>query len=195
MGVQIIWVRHGQSQVNYEKKVPGQSLNSALTDEGIVHARHAARLCSRMGKVDTLYASDALRARQTAQIIAEQLSMPIYLNPLLREQSFGSLEGTPVDALCEQQVPEGADIADIAWGGGESVADVYRRLVRFASLLEKSVQDRIIIVAHADAYRIFKAVLEHRSHRDVDWNESGLDYGQIAQITYPHRKEQMRKGR
>lgn len=113
--------------------------------------------------------SDQLRAVQTARIIADRLNLSVVLDPALREQALGRLEGLSYDDLVPEPVPEGQHISEVRWGGGESVADVHARLTRFVAQLAEQSHDEVVIVSHGDTLRILLAVLDGRSHRDVDW--------------------------
>jgi len=84
-------VRHGETEWNIKGKIQGQK-DSSLTSNGIVQAQKAA---SRFKKVlfDKVFSSDLLRAKRTAEIIALEHKLAVKTNELLRERSFGKLEG------------------------------------------------------------------------------------------------------
>ena len=158
-------------------------MSSPLTSKGRDQARQAASQLKKMvtGSAE-IHCSDALRAIQTARIIATHLGVELTIDPLLREQSLGKLEGQPVAMLSEQPVPPGTDIADIAWGGGESLRDVHRRLDQFMTRLRASqpTVDTIILVGHGDAMRVLTTWYAGKDYRAIDWDQPGLGYGQAA---------------
>lgn len=116
-----------------------------------------------------IWSSDQVRALQTARIVASAHALDIQPEPLLREQCFGALEGRLTSELKEEPVPDGQHISEIPWGGGESVADVYRRMERLIGLLraEFGPKDHVALVSHGDAIRTLVAVIDGRGHRDV----------------------------
>ncbi len=167
-------VRHGQTMWNVEGRVMGQTMDVPLTETGFIEAAHAAgELVDRPLKA--VWSSDQLRAQQTAEIVALRHGLDLHLTPLLREQSLGDLEGRQASELSEQSTPDGMDVSEVRWGGGESVADVHRRMQTLMTELSDqfSDDDEVALVSHGDAIRVLMAVLEGRSHRDVEWSALG----------------------
>lgn len=162
-------VRHGQSVWNLERRLQGQTMDVPLTPLGMSQARAAAGLLAHR-PVAAIWSSDQLRALQTAEVLAAALGVPVQLSRALREQGLGSLEGRHYDDLVEEPVPEGLHISEVRWGGGESVADVHRRLTAFLAALPKSQGD-VVLVSHGDTLRVLLAVLAGRGHREVEWGE------------------------
>lgn len=164
----LVLVRHGESTWNVEGRLQGQTMEVPLTKRGQEQARLVADEVARLVPADTpVWSSDQLRARQTAEVVADRLSSEVCLSPLLREQALGELEGRLTSELSAEPVPEGEHISEIRWGGGESVADVY---VRSQSVLEQLPDGDLVIVGHGDSLRVLLAALEDRGHRDVDYD-------------------------
>lgn len=163
-------VRHGQTNWNAEGRLQGQTMDVPLSDDGVREAHDAA---SRLADIPltALWTSDQLRATQTAETIAAHHDVAPYPTALLREQSLGVMEGRLTAELTEQQVPDGHDISEIRWGGGESIKDVHHRMTRLVSQLrdEFGDDDEVALVSHGDALRVLLAVLDGRGHRDVIW--------------------------
>lgn len=67
-----------------------------------------------------------VRARQTAHIVAE--GRDVTEVPALREVQLGAMEGLSYDDLRPEPTPEGIDVSEVRWAGGESLADVAARL-------------------------------------------------------------------
>ena len=89
-----LWlVRHGQTDWNLAGRWQGQSPQAP----GLNEAGRAQALALRSqlaGKqVAAIYSSDLLRARQTAELLAEPLGLPVNLDPRLREMDLGDWEG------------------------------------------------------------------------------------------------------
>ncbi|WP_410513807.1 histidine phosphatase family protein [Paenibacillus sp. BR2-3] len=86
-------IRHGSTFWNQEGRAQGHTDNS-LDEEG---RQQAAAIAERLSgeQWDYIYSSDLLRARQTAEIIAERLGIEIAgLVPGIREMNGGLIEGT-----------------------------------------------------------------------------------------------------
>lgn len=99
----MILIRHGETDWNRELRFQGQ-VDVALNETGLEQAR---RLAARMRgeRANSLYMSDLLRARQTAEPIAGQLSLQGVADAQLREQSFGIVDGMRSDDI-QQQYPD-----------------------------------------------------------------------------------------
>jgi len=74
-------------------------INTPLTDEGRQQAKRAGRAAKRHD-IDTIVCSPLARARETAEIAAKEIGLPIseiHVNALLIERDFGPLDGQPYD--------------------------------------------------------------------------------------------------
>jgi len=87
----ILLIRHGETAWNAERRLQGH-LDIPLNPEGERQARLlAAALAGE--PLDVLVSSDLMRARQTAQAIADLRGMPLQITPGLRERCYGGFEG------------------------------------------------------------------------------------------------------
>ena len=165
----LLLLRHGESEWNLTGRVQGQAPGVQLTDRGWEQARQAAAALRGSG-ASRLLASDLLRAQQTAQVIAQELGLPVTSASELREQALGELEGWAWRDLREEPTPPGVHINEVRWGGGESVADMYARLTGFCErLLAQADGETVALVTHAGTIQVLRAVLADQGHRDVDW--------------------------
>ena len=93
---QLTLIRHGETDWNRDRRIQG-STDIPLNDTGRMQARDAAALLreSLDPRVPTVIAaSDLSRARETAEIIADELGIARpRLYPALRERSYGEAEG------------------------------------------------------------------------------------------------------
>jgi probable phosphoglycerate mutase len=152
----ILLVRHGETDWNRERRIQGQT-DTPLNDLGREQARAlAAELADE--RIDAVYASDLSRARETAEILAERLDLPVVLDAALRERDFGNWEGQTVAEL-DRSWP-GAFArwhtgGEGEWQGGEGHAELAER-VRGAvrRLAAAHPGDRILLVAHGGPMRI-----------------------------------------
>lgn len=94
---ELILIRHGETDWNRELRFQGQ-VDVGLNATGLEQAR---RLAQRLAgeSAQALYASDLMRAQQTAQPVARQLGLAGVAEPQLREQSFGVVDGMRVDDI------------------------------------------------------------------------------------------------
>ena len=93
----LLLVRHGETDWNAEGRLQGHT-DTPLNDYG---RRQAAALGEDLAGdgIDAVYSSDLARARETAEIVAGRLGLPVVLEPGLREKNWGSWEGlTPRSA-------------------------------------------------------------------------------------------------
>lgn len=147
----IYLVRHGQSTWNRDGLLQGQTPHPPLTEPGRRQAARAGELIhARSAHVDVYVASDQVRARQTAEIIAD--GRPVVLDPRLRERHAGRLEGMTTAAGM-------AEVADFDWsdpaarlgGSGESARDVAERM---AAVLGEYRDRTAVLVSHGDTIRL-----------------------------------------
>ena len=155
----LLLVRHGQSTWNAEGRCQGQSrdaggLSAAGEAQALATAEELAKKLARSQEpvADVVLASDLLRARQTAEIIADVLGLPIQLDAGLREQSLGELEGRLYTEPFGDSTVQGT--IDELWrdpfrtpDGGESVSDMYHRVRTTLTRLSKQDPGRTLVVA------------------------------------------------
>jgi broad specificity phosphatase PhoE len=101
----IFLVRHGETEWNLAGRMQGQ-MDSPLTPLGLDQARRNARLLrSLMGDLTgfTLISSPLGRARKTAQIIGEALSMTPAFDPRLVEIGLGEWDGLTFEQINERR--------------------------------------------------------------------------------------------
>lgn len=131
-----IWlVRHGQTDWNLNGIYQGQS-DVPLNETGVTQARElAASLVNT--RFDAIYASDLVRARRTAEIIAEVVRLPVSTDPRLREINQGVWEGQSIQSVLERYKPDFSRnpkyITTPRAEGAESLADVITRMVAAAN--------------------------------------------------------------
>jgi broad specificity phosphatase PhoE len=93
----IYLVRHGQNPANITKEFSYRRVDYSLTPTGIEQAQQTAAYFKHM-PIDEIYASPLKRARETAEIIAQELKLPVTLMEQFREINVGSLEDQPPTA-------------------------------------------------------------------------------------------------
>jgi broad specificity phosphatase PhoE len=155
----LLLVRHGQSTWNAAGRCQGQApdaggLSAAGEAQALATAEELAKKFATdpQPRADAILASDLLRARQTAEIIADVLGLPIQLDAGLREQSLGELQGKLYTEQFGELTVQGT--IDELWRdpfrtppGGESVADMYYRVQATLTRLSKVSPGRTLVVA------------------------------------------------
>lgn len=151
-------IRHGQSVANAQSRFAGHS-DFDLTDLGRQQAECAAKYLRDIGeRPDVIYSSDLMRAHNTAVPIATEFELPINDTQGLREIFAGSWEGMKVEDIYAQY-PEAfttwrLDIANARCTDGESVAELYSRIVAYVCSLAKENDGKTILLAtHATPVR------------------------------------------
>ncbi|HEY2206609.1 MAG TPA: histidine phosphatase family protein [Pseudonocardia sp.] len=126
----LVLVRHGQTAANVAKALDSVPPGPPLNERGLVQARAAAERFAAE-PVAAVYASTALRARQTAAPIAERHRLDVTVLEGVQEVFCGDLEGRDdpdARALFEEVYKAWAD-GDLTrpLPGGESAADLRAR--------------------------------------------------------------------
>jgi probable phosphoglycerate mutase len=83
--------RHAMTAWNAERRWQGQT-NIPLSDEGRAQASSLVDRLRGLGLV-SVHTSDLSRARETAEIVARALNLPVVSDRDLRERGFGPFEG------------------------------------------------------------------------------------------------------
>jgi len=152
MGI-IYFVRHGETDWNREGRIQGQS-DQPLNETGRSQARALAEVLEPVS-FDVAYSSDLERAYETASILLTGRDIVINTSAALRERDFGSWEGRLVPELAaERQLLGQAWPETGAPPGGESIADLDRRVVQVVSAIAADHnEDTVLVVSHGGVIR------------------------------------------
>jgi len=133
-----------------------------LAPEGRAQARWLAA-CLAAVPISTLYSSDLLRARETAEIIAEARSQPLQreVQAGWREINFGAWEGLAYAEIAAQfpaHLGFFSDPENCSPPGGESLVQLRQRvLAALAQTLEgarRAEEGDVVIVSHGGPLRV-----------------------------------------
>jgi 2,3-bisphosphoglycerate-dependent phosphoglycerate mutase len=147
----ILAIRHGETAWNVDTRIQGQ-LDVPLNDTGRWQAHRLSLAIAEEG-LDAIYASDLLRAFETAQAVARGSGRAIVADTGLRERGFGVFEGLTFQEV-GQRWPEQAlrwRRRDPQFGpdGGETLNDFYARSVATVTRLAAAHPGQTIaVVAH-----------------------------------------------
>ena len=110
-------------------------------------------------KIDIIYSSDSLRAKQTAEIVSRELGLKVNFDSRLRDINFGIYQGRkreeywkdfPVSlGRFKKRIPE-----------GESWLDIKKRMVDFIKDIDEKYENKkILIVSHGDPLWLLEGAL------------------------------------
>jgi broad specificity phosphatase PhoE len=143
-------VRHGESTFNLEGRLQGQS-DTRLSPLGQKHATAIADTLGRL-EIDAVYASPLLRAKETAQPLADALKLPIVCDDRLKEINIGIFQGTLAADLGDHFPQEAArwrsQDPDFRIPGGESRRDLMSRAKAAFDDIHASGHRQVVVVAH-----------------------------------------------
>lgn len=152
----IFLLRHGETAAEGQRRFIGWT-DLPLTDGG----RRQARRCGRelaSGRIASIWCSDLLRAKETAEIISRRIGVPIRSTTALREIHLGAWEGLEMAEVrrCDPEAwrLRGDRLPDFRPPGGESFRDLADRVLpEFASIAAAGDTD-ILVVGHAGVNRV-----------------------------------------
>ena len=153
--MRLLIVRHGETDVNREGRMQGVS-GAPLNEAG---RRQLARTAERLAGegITAIYASDLLRARESAEIVAARVGLPVATDPRLREQSLGDWEGALWDDIVSHpDIDRYLGDLDYAPPGGETKRSLRDRVVEFIDALpERHDDESVLVVTHGGPVMVF----------------------------------------
>lgn len=153
----ILFVRHGETDWNREKRMQGQ-MEIPLNAIGKLQARKIGKQLKDY-PIDIMYVSPQIRAHKTALAIHKHHpKIPLLFHEKLKERAFGEIEGKSFDEVCRayptMEFELSWDYPDFRPPGGERIRDVYERGVYFLNeILPKHEGKTIAIVSHGVTIR------------------------------------------
>ena len=161
MKIDIYLIRHGETNYNRDGCFQGQGLNPSLNETGFQQAEKLS-LVMKFLEIDAVYTSPLLRARQTAEAVANDRELPLIKDDRLLEVNLGIVEGQPKEKV-KVRMPSAyrdwRDLSkfDVAFPKGETRRQVLDRFMDFIKSVEKSGYENIAVVTHAGVLRSFLA--------------------------------------
>lgn len=149
------FLRHGESVANAQGTLCGL-VNSPLSPLGVAQA-----VAARAGvpAVSHCLSSDLRRAVQTAETVLEG-RQPIAQHPQLRERNMGQWAGRSKQVLRAAGAFERMRTWQGAPEGGESYADLHRRLLPFLAGCSFPETASVLLVAHGGVLRVLLAQVD-----------------------------------
>ena len=191
-------MRHGEAEGNVKGFFDSDgNTTNGLTEKGRAQSRAGGTSLAGKG-VTKIYASPLLRARQTAEIVAQALDISIdaiLYDERIRELGFGEFDGKiALEEFLAYRASHG--FAD-PLPGGESYLDAKRRFGSFIYEVERECAGEIIlIVSHGIAIESLLAVVagadREQSKKIVDRVILGVKHGEsypLGFVPLPHNDD------
>jgi broad specificity phosphatase PhoE/ribonuclease HI len=152
-------LRHGQTEHTPERRFSGRN-DLPLSRTGRAEAEAAAARAAELG-IEVVVASPLRRTRETAEIVAATLGLPVEFDDDLVELDFGDIEGMTFDeAAAKHPLAARRFLGDVtvAAPGGESVAEVGARVARARRrILSAQAGRTVLIVSHVTPIKLLLA--------------------------------------
>lgn len=168
-------VRHGQTEANVRKVMQGAHTDTPLTEVGKTQAQDLGQSVRDAG-IELIITSPAQRARETANLIAQQLNpaIPIAVSQEINERDMGDLDGKPYtifetelhDVFGDYNSLPQDEKFENSLAGMESDKDVSERLINYLQqLFEQYKNKTILLVTHGG---VIKSFLQHLGFATYD---------------------------
>jgi probable phosphoglycerate mutase len=182
---ELVLVRHGQSEAVVEGRdfplVDGQG-DPPLSELGRDQAKRVGR---RLGgqPVDAIYVTTLCRTAQTAQPLADQLGLPLSVEPDLREVFLGEWEGGAFRQKVADRDPIAMQMfAEQRWDviPGAEDSDTFAARVRGAieRIAAAHPDERVVVVSHGGTI----GEILHQATGSEPWAFVGADNASISHI-------------
>jgi len=186
MSIELYIVRHGQTALNFEDRYLG-SFDPPLNALGLEQAKSIANALT--GKSDVIVSSPLLRARQTAEILANAWRTNYTMVSEFSERNVGVYEGLTRDEA-KSTFPElwRQDITrqwEAGPPGGESIEAVFKRVAIGLQLLSSSFEGkRVTLVAHGFVAKTVRALIDGGTREE--FFAYALKNGEFARYVLSH---------
>jgi probable phosphoglycerate mutase len=149
--VRVLAIRHGETDWNVSARIQGQ-LDIPLNRHGHVQGQRL-RVALSHEPITALYASDLMRAIETADYLAQNKGLSIQADASLRERRFGVFQGLTVEEILARWPEEGQRWRrrdpDFAPEGGETLTQFSQRCIQAVlRIAARHSGQTIALVAH-----------------------------------------------
>lgn len=147
----IYLARHGQTQWNIEKRICGRA-DIPLTEEGYNQAVLLAEQAKMLtDPITQVICSSLIRAKETAQVVANQLGLPVIVDERLIEMDFGIYDSLPIQT---KEFQNRRIEFSLPFEQGESILDVAGRIYPLLAELTNQENDIPLLVSHNAVSRV-----------------------------------------
>ena len=188
---QFTFLRHGESVGNAESRWQGQS-EYPLTDKGRAQAHALAEYWKAEGvKFDLAIASPLSRARETAEIIAAALNVPLEYDPIWMERDIGEMEGLTAEEVRQKPQPPYITPYDSIGGDGEGDWALFLRAGQALHDLLRRPAGSYLVVSHGGLLnQLMHAIVGVPPHADpsgVRFRFENTAFSRAIYFPYQHR--------
>ncbi len=172
----ILAARHPRPRVG--SRICYGRLDVALAEPA---ATGAAAVIKAAGEpIERIITSPLSRAQDVARAVAAQTGAPLHTDDRLAEMDFGAWEGQAWSAIPRAEIDAwAADPLRYRPGGGESVADVLRRIRRAWTSVASSA-DTTLVLTHAGPIRcLLHIALGVPIHEAI---QASIAYGSVTRL-------------
>ena len=184
-------LRHAESVGNAQSRWQGQS-DYPLTEKGRSQAHALAeRWKSEKMKFDLAITSPLGRARETAEIVAAALHLPIEIDPIWLERHSGEMEGLTIEEVLQKPKPSYITPYHSVGGDGEGDWALFLRAGKALHDLLRRPAGNYLIVSHGGMLnQLMHAIVGIAHHADpggVRFNFENTSFSQVAYYPQQHR--------
>ncbi len=158
----IYLVRHGQTDWNKRKIIQGLANTIGLNETGKKQAISLSRYFANK-HLSQIISSPLERAYQTAQIIAKEKNMKVFVDTHFKEIDYGIWSGKTGKEVKKMYPKEWEafvnDPENFKFGKGESIKNFYRRVSMGIERLKN--EGDILIVTHVNPIRVILSYILH----------------------------------
>jgi len=164
-------LRHGETIYQTEKKemtYPWPEKEPILlTENGKSQIKNLAEKLKKK-KIDLIYSSEFPRAKETAQIIANELGLEINFDKRLREISLGIYHGKPKENYYHDFLTITGRLFYKRTKGGESWTDCRKRILKFVKEIDKKYKGKtILLVSHGDLLWLLEGAMKGLYNKEL----------------------------
>jgi len=167
----ILFMRHGEAENNVASMISSGSEGRKvhLTEKGKAMAEAAAKKLGKE-KITAIYSSPYARTRETADIVATSLGLPVATDDRLQEAEFGEMNGKdPLEFYAA--FPSQSDRWTHAPEGGENFSQIRKRMINFVREINvKHAGETVLVVSHGDPLYVLDCTLNRVPDSELkDW--------------------------
>ena len=150
---ELVLVRHGEAE-HHIKGIMGGWTDLPMTNRGKQQVNLTAqRLKELFGtRMEVMYTSDLIRAKEAADIIQKQFDIPLIVDIRLREMNHGIAKDMTIEEADKIGLPLSEPLLDwIPYPDGESWRMLRERVSRALSEIEQKADETVLIISHGNA--------------------------------------------